>query len=352
MRDLQGRLKGIFYGGIMNKREWVLKAMHNEETDKIPVGFWYHYLQDELQDGLADPSLIEQNISGHKKFYSEYQPDFLKIMTDGFFLYPNEIFARAERVSELRGIKPLGEKHPWIEAQVEFAKTITGLFGKEVLCFYNIFSPVTTFRFVRQGRLGKRADDLLARFTGEDPKMVKQALDTAAQDLGCLARRVITEGGADGIYFSTQDPEGLDGEAHKKAVIPSDLSVLEEANRAGNTKAPGALNLLHVCGYDGHRNDLPHYRDYPAQVINWASVCEKVPLAEGKKLFHDKPVIGGFDNTAGSLLFTMDEAAVKAETRRLIAGAGRRGVILGADCTIPRNTETRRLNWVRDACNL
>ncbi|MDR1655273.1 MAG: uroporphyrinogen decarboxylase [Treponema sp.] len=336
----------------MNKREWVLKAMRNEETDRIPAGFWYHYLQDELQDGLADPSLIEQNISGHRKFYSEYQPDFLKIMTDGFFLYPNEIFSGAEKVSELRGIKPIGEKHPWIEKQVEFAKTITALFGKEVLCFYNIFSPATTFRFVRQGRLGKRADDLLARFTGEDPKMVRQALDTVSQDLGCLARRVIAEGGADGIYFSTQDPEGLDGEGHKKAVSPSDISVLEEAGRAGSAKAQGALNLLHVCGYEGHRNDLSRYRDYPAQVINWASVCEKVSLAEGKKLFHDKPVIGGFDNTPGSLLFTGGEEAVKAETRRLIAGAGRKGVILGADCTIPRKTEIKRLNWVREACIL
>jgi uroporphyrinogen decarboxylase len=336
----------------MNKREWVLKAMRNEETDRIPAGFWYHYLPDELQDGLADPSLIEQNVSGHKKFDAEYQPDFLPIMTDGFFLYPNEIFAGAEKVSDLREIKALGERHPWIEAQVEFAKTITSLFGKEVLCFYNIFSPATTFRFVRQGRMGKKADDLLARFAREDPDTLRRALDTAAGDLGCLARRVIGEGGADGIYFSTQDPEGLDGETHKKTVSPSDLAVLEEANRAGNAKALGALNLLHVCGYEGHRNDLFRYKDYPAQVINWASVCEQVSLAEGKKLFHGKPVLGGFDNTAGSLLFSGDEEAVKAETRRLIAEAGRKGVLLGADCTIPRNTETRRLNWVRDACNL
>lgn len=28
--------------------------------------------------------------------------------------------------------------------------------------------------------------------------------------------------------------------------------------------------------------------------------------------------------------------------------AGRRGVLLGADCTIPRDTDIRHLEWIRD----
>jgi len=40
---------------------------------------------------------------------------------------------------------------------------------------------------------------------------------------------------------------------------------------------------------------------------------------------------------------------VEAETRRILAAAGRIGVILGADCTVPSDTDWQRFEWVRSA---
>lgn len=60
-----------------------------------------------------------------KKFIADVNPDFVKIMSDGFFTYPNEqIREGITSIKELEGITSIGENHPWIEKQIELAKKI------------------------------------------------------------------------------------------------------------------------------------------------------------------------------------------------------------------------------------
>ncbi|MDR2746895.1 MAG: uroporphyrinogen decarboxylase [Treponema sp.] len=337
-----------------DKREWVSRAFHNEKVEKVPAGFWFHFTPDEVLDGFQHPEMFEQNMGGHLKYYREFQPDFVKIMSDGFFIYPNREFQEAETAADLRKVSSIGPNHPWIEKQVEFVKKLTAVFGKEVLSFYNIFSPATCFKFSRRSST-KAPEVLLGEFIREDREALIHALNIAAEDLAVLARRVITEGGADGIYFSAQDPNqdgsNIDAETHRRVFAPADALVLEAANAAAG-RGPGkggALNILHVCGYAGRRNDLGRFTGYPAQIINWAVTIEGVPLGEGKKLFGGRPVIGGFGNTTEGILYRGTEAEIKAETRRILDEAGRTGVVLGADCTVPRDIDLRHLQWVREA---
>ena len=56
----------------MNKKELVLKTFHNEPTEKLLCGFWHHFLEDELVDGLHHPEYVEQNLAGAKKFKEEF----------------------------------------------------------------------------------------------------------------------------------------------------------------------------------------------------------------------------------------------------------------------------------------
>ena len=39
---------------------------------------------------------------------------------------------------------------------------------------------------------------------------------------------------------------------------------------------------------------------------------------------------------------------IEKETERLLREAGTTGVILGADCTVPKDIDVQRFNWVRD----
>lgn len=60
-------------------------------------------------------------------------------------------------------------------------------------------------------------------------------------------------------------------------------------------------------------------------------------------------MIGGFDNTEQGVLYRGSRTEIEEETRRILSSAGRTGVILGADCTVPKDIDSQRFNWVREA---
>jgi uroporphyrinogen decarboxylase len=327
----------------MSKRELMLKVFNNQKAERVPVGFWFHLLKDPEMDGLVDPSLIEINLEGTKKFFNEFKPDFVKIMSDGFFTCPNRIFLDSENNADLWKVKPLGENHEWVEKQVEFVKKLAAFFGSDTMTFYNIFAPATNFKFGRK-KQGRNTDKIFADFALQDADAMAYALDVVADDNIALIKRLITEVKVDGIYYSTGDiaDSRVTPEIRKKVVMPSDLKILNAA------KELSTYNILHICGWQGRRNNLANFADYPASIINWASVVEKVSLGEGKKLFKGKPVIGGFDNTSNGILYKGGKAEIEAETERLLEEAGTLGVVLGADCTVPGDIDLRHLQWVRD----
>jgi uroporphyrinogen decarboxylase len=342
-----------------DKRRLVWDALNNRETERVPVGFWFHFAGErEFYQGLEDEAVVRKNRDGHLRFYETFKPDFVKLMSDGFFGYPNAAIANAKSARDLAKIRPIGADHPWFEKQVSLIKELTAKFGSEVLTFYNIFGPATTLKFsLGKGGDGNRA---LADLIIEDPKAVRRALGVVAHDLALLASRAIAEGGADGIYLSVQNiqDERISPAVYRSVIAPSEKAVLKAANRAGkasisgkpgsaNAARVGAANILHICGYEGSRNDLSLYRDYDAKAVNWAVTVEGVSLAEGKRLFGDKAVIGGFANGKGSLIHAGTREAVEAYTDGLLSGTGRRGVIVGADCTVPSDIDLSRLEWVR-----
>ena len=332
---------------MTSKRELVLKAFRGEPVDRVPVGFWHHFTnEDEWLVGFGNQAIIEKNLAGHQAFLAEVEPDFIKLMSDGYFAYPNERLKKVQSIKDLADIEPLGADHPWISEQVELVQKIRAGFTEDLVAIYNIFAPVTYFKWL----IGKVAggDDIIADFLVEDAVLTKRVLDVIAQDIAALTERIIKEAGADGIYLSVQSIQDarVSAEDYKAFIAPSELAVLEAANAAGG------VNILHICGYEGARNDVHLFTDYPAQVINWAVGPEGISLAEGRKLFGGRTVLGGFENGKNGLLYTGNQAAIQDETKRLIAEAGKDALIIGADCTIPSDIEAERIQWVRQAASL
>jgi uroporphyrinogen decarboxylase len=60
-------------------------------------------------------------------------------------------------------------------------------------------------------------------------------------------------------------------------------------------------------------------------------------------------VIGGFGQTEQDLIYRGNEEEIRKETERILTDTGTTGVVLGADCTIPRDTDIRHLEWIRRA---
>ncbi|MCF1635484.1 uroporphyrinogen decarboxylase [Streptococcus gallolyticus subsp. gallolyticus] len=333
---------------MTTKREWVLKAFKNEKVDKVPVGFWYHFTTDDERGDGFNPEIFNKNIAGHKKFVSDVDPDFVKVMSDGFFTYPNEqIHQGVTSIKELEGIVSIGENHPWITQQVELAKKIREDFPEDIASFYNIFAPVTYLKWQLAGK-GGNGDEIIENFIKEDAELTKEVLDVVAGDIGILTKRLIKEAGVDGIYLSVQNLQDSRSskEEYNQVIKPGELHILNRAISAGGT------NILHICGYEGATNDITYYTDYPADVINWAVELEGVSLSEGRQLFGGKTVLGGFENTEKGLLYLGSKEAIQGKVKELLDEAGRQGVVIGADCTVPSDISSERIDWVKEAVAL
>ena len=128
----------------MGKRELVLDAFDGKAVERVPVGFWFHFVPDGLFE--ETPEHIQKNIEGHQAFFDGFHPDFLKLMSDGYFTYPNPAIAEVRGAADLKKIKAVNPEE-WIAKQVALVKELTGRFGKQVASFYNIFSPATYLKW-------------------------------------------------------------------------------------------------------------------------------------------------------------------------------------------------------------
>ncbi|MGN0167211.1 MAG: uroporphyrinogen decarboxylase family protein [Acetatifactor sp.] len=328
---------------MSTKRELVLKAFHNEKTERIPVGFWYHFLEgDEFNATLNRPELLQKNLEGHKKFKEAFEPDFVKIMTDGLFFLPYD-FSKVETAADLKELKPLPEDHPFYQKNEELVKGVREIFGPDILLFFNEFSPFNQL-LSGLGQVGRPIGlQRLKEFLEQDGEAVAYALDVLAESLNILTRKVVRPGLADGIYLSVNNPNrGIPAQIYSAFVAPSEIKVLETA------KSVSPDNILHICGFAGNKNILSVYKDYPVEVVNWAVHAEELDLAEGKKFFGGKAVIGGFDNVKEGLLYSGTREEIEQYVEKLLADTGKEGVIIGADCTVPSDIDIERLKWVRE----
>jgi uroporphyrinogen decarboxylase len=326
----------------MTNRELLERALNNQDVERLPVGFWFHFVADAEKDqGLERPELAEQSIRGHKRYIDAVHPDFVKIMSDGFFGYPQKgqtikLNLGVETIGDLVKFQPVSEEHPWIQAQIAQVRKIVAL-QKDTMYFYNIFSPSTTLKRI----IGL---ETLIKYFKESPQTLADTLLRMAEGIAVQAGSVIKQGGADGIYLSAQNPDinRISDEEYHRYFTPADKIVLDAANAASEN------NILHICGFKGYRNRLKAWTGYKAKAYNWAVNVEGLSLAEGKTLFGGAAVIGGFANTADDPIYRGSRKEIEDCTEKIIAEAGKRGIILGADCTVPDDTPFEHFEWVRE----
>ncbi|QIW60475.1 uroporphyrinogen decarboxylase [Lactococcus raffinolactis] len=325
---------------MSEKRVRFQAVLDGEAVDRIPTGFWYHFFKDELVEATSQADLIADNVTGHQKFISNFEPDFIKLMSDGYFHYPNASKWRKASDEELLAVTSIGKDHVWLTEQAELVKSQHAQFSEDIFSFYNIFAPATYLKFALGG------DDQLVNFVnGHSKQAIQHIFDIVSLDIADLAVAVIKQGSADGIYYSTQNIQSTsDQTIFNQWVKPSDLTVLKAAKAAGGT------NVLHICGYEGASNRLTDFSDYPADIVNWATAVEGVTLSQGRSIFPNQVLLGGFGNTTKDVLYqgTIDDIA--AATQGIITAFGDdTRFLIGADCTVPRDIDLKHLQAARKA---
>lgn len=318
----------------MNSKERVLNAINLKDVDHVPVGFWFHFSGDEARG--------EGCINAHIQYYQEVDLDIVKIMSDDYFEYPVPDFIKSPH--DWEKLEPLGKNHPWICGQVERAKRIVEVFGKDRAVFYNVFAPFSSIRF-------GYGDAESMRDLAEDPIAFMHALDVIGEDNALLSELLITEAGCDGVYYCVQGGEydRFSEEQYRAWIRPSDLYVLEHANRYSSN------NILHMCGWAGRKNRLELWQDYPVKCINWAVFVEGLTLEKGRMKFGGRCSLGGFethwdgDHNQRGILYHGTKEELQNYTRTLILRHGKQGLMLGGDCTVDAVIDRQRLQWVVDA---
>ena len=186
-----------------SKKELVLSAMDRREVERVPSGFWFHFLADEIHaDAYADPRLEQTLLDGELRYIDGFQPDFVKIMTDGFFSYPNPVVQTARTAKELAKVQPLPDDHPFFTRQIAYAKEITKQYGNEVATFYNIFCAGTTVKFMQPGTLAEDEAFLAQLVQGGGEGCVRRHLRRSREAGTPYHRR----GGRDGHLLQPAEP--------------------------------------------------------------------------------------------------------------------------------------------------
>lgn len=317
----------------MDKRERVLACMNHLTVDRPPVGFWFHF-SDEQKMGAAC-------VQAHLDYYNHVDVDLAKIMCDGYFDYPNPLAQSVQKASDWYHLKPLGKNHPFLREQVDRAKAVKDGLKDDMCVFYNVFAPFSSIRY-------GTSDELVMAHLSEDPQAVAYALGIIAEDNSTLCELLMTEAGCDGIYYCVQggEKDRMTGETYRAYITPSDKAVLSHANKFS------PYNILHCCGWAGIPNRLENWQDYPAKVINWAVFIEEMDLVRGRAFFGGKTVLGGCDNRKTGVLYTGSKAEVQSFVRKLVSSFDQdTGYMIGADCTLPADIDKKRIQWVIEAVN-
>lgn len=327
-----------------NRRELLKKVLDQENVRYIPVGFWWHYLTiGEQFTAVDNDDFIHRVIEGHKKTFDEFKPDFVKVMSDGFFADPSICKGEVASLDDLR-IQPLSEDDPWIVKQIKMVKEITDYYKGQVMTFYNVFSPLNVIRIYMEHH-GDHGKDFV-KMVMDNPEKIHEVAMSIAKNQDIFLEKLKQNVSIDGIYYSVQNIQSktADWDFHKKYVMPSDMYLLDRIN------AKWEYNILHICG-DGHfPSDIHYYKDYRAKAYNWAVNADKVSLKEGKDFF-GKTVIGGFDNASTSLLYKGSNQELRNEVKKIIEETEGEGLIIGADCTISSDIDIKRLKYIRQVSN-
>lgn len=323
----------------MNKRERVLAVLQHKDVDYIPGSFWFHFTREEDTVG-------EGAVQAHLNYYRSADLDFIKIMSDGLG-YPLKV--RINSPEDWYKVEPLPKDDPFFADTIQRCRRINEELKGECCTFYNMFSPFNIVRerdvFTPECLNGRSWDATVMAHLRFNEKAIIHAMNVIAEDLAYLAQKVIVEGHCDGIYQSVQGAEigRMTAEEYARIVAPTEMKVIAAANEVSD------YNILHMCSWAGNRNHLSYWKDYPVRVKNWGTGVEGVSLAEGKQLFGGAVLLGGMDNRRDQPLYSGTREEIQAAVRRVIREMDGTPFLLGADCTVPPDTDLNHIRWALEA---
>jgi len=324
----------------MTKSERVRAALAGRSVDRVPVSFWRHYPEIDL-DPLA---LAEALVNFHRR----YDLDFIKVMPNGVYCVEDwgcQIAYQGssggartctrhavQRLEDWSRLTPLSPEAGALGRELRCLRAVVGGRGDDAPVLQTVFSPFTVARKVA-------GPELVLDTMRRDPARLHVALEVIATTVTGYARACLGAG-AQGVFFASQaaTPEVLTLEEHRTFVEPYDLAVLEPL------RARQAILLVHLHGDQPY---LAHVASqYPASALNWHDRRTRPSLAEAKTQV-SQALVGGLDER-GSMI-TATPAEVRAQALDAIAQCGGQRLLLGPGCVVDLRVPESNLAAARQA---
>jgi len=302
----------------MDKLERVRKALAGEEVDYVPSGFWFHFPEKQ--------SFGDEAVKAHLDLYEETDLDMLKIMNE----YRYRPGFKIEKAADWRRLKPQRIKDSHFQGYVDVVKKIADRLKGEVPLIATIHGVfASAFHCCMRPDETLDDDNLLMKHLKEDPESVLIGFSAIAETLAALSQACL-DAGIDGFYYATLGGEDyrFTEEEFLRFIKPYDLQVLDKISKESE------FLLLHICS---DKLRLPLYADYPCNAANWAIHNCSYSLEDGRRIFK-RTILGGLDDRSGVMVDGPEEKIAQA-VKELIGGFGKKGFMLGCDCTLPTDIQ-------------
>lgn len=313
----------------MNSIDRVKAAINDENIDRLPMGFWYHF----------DPATygsIEDTVKVHEAYFNETQMDILKIMNENLFPYDVKI----EKPSDFRRIETPTAKSKFIVQQKETVKRIVDKLGDKAFLLMTLHGTMASAWHARGGSDGySEGSFLLADYIREDGASMEELFKKITEAMNILMHEV-KDSGIEGIYYSALGGESylVTDEEYAKFIKPYDYDMNKTADELFD------YNFFHICK---DVVNLERFKDMPGKVFNWGEHHDNPSLEEGAKIFEGKAILGGFDNSQGVIV-----NGTKEELKAHLVGVKERmkntKFLVGADCTLPSNIDLQQIRNIRE----
>lgn len=313
----------------MDKKERVYAVLNGELPDRIPGGFWMHFPTEAAFGNAA--------VKAHLDFFEQSKTDICKVMTEHIYPYYDNIHCAMDWAK----VPSYSESADFIQNQAEIIRSIAARCPNApiVATIHGVVASASHTLLGRPmyDRIGRYAQLYHLRL---EPEIVADAYMRIAKTLCGMVRQAI-KAGAEGIYYAALGGEG-DGftdKEHRTFIAPADRMVIQAAYDAG-----AKFVILHMCK---PKVRLTRFVDYPCDIVNWGIEESGISLAQGRNLFPNKILLGGFNSHHGSLI-DGDRSRIADDLRQIILETGSRRLILGSDCTLPGTLPYDRIAMVSD----
>ena len=306
-----------------NRRERILQVLDQSRPNEyVPAGFFLHF----------ENKLGRKAVEDHKAFYKATNMDFVKVFYE---IAVPKIDIQSGKDWE----KVPVYSEEFFAPQVAVIEDLAREFGKEAFILPTVYSPLA----LAHQTLGRGKD--FKKLVEEDPKAFGKAIKNLSLSIENYLRSA-RKHGADGFYVSSQGGDGnsISPKIWKEQIREWDKHVSEVAAEIG------LINILHICDFGTpykNAEALYEFADYPASIINVPlkfSDGSTLNLKEAQKRF-GRPIFGGLERLGVIAKGSIEEA--KAEVDKVLKEASP-NFILGADCTVPGDTDWEKLRAVID----